>query len=158
MKIRINKLQLNFYANILEERTGICSQKYTDSSKHILLWDFDNGTLSKIISELKKLQIKYKLPKIYIIESSVNSYHAYCFVSRSFRETIHILSDTSIIDMVYLRLGMVRGYYTLRITPRRNDKFRLVKVLKSAHLQEMDFSDTTINKYLTSNKGGHNNG
>ena len=156
MKIRINKLQLNFYANILEERTGICSQSDTGEDKHILLWDFDDSNCEEIASILLNLQQKYKLPSIYIIESSIDKYHAYCFTARTFREVVHILSDTPNIDMVYLRLGMVRGYYTLRITPRKNDDFRLITELHSMIENEMDVNGATVSKYFTSNKGGHN--
>lgn len=153
MIIRIHKLQLRFYANILEKRTGICSQHDSSDDKHALLMDFDNSSLSKIINDMYTIQLKYNLPTIYIIASSSYSYHAYCFTGRPFMQIIHILSDIPEIDESYFRLGIVRGYFTLRITPRKNDKFKIVKILASCFPEEMKREELTINEYLTSNKG-----
>lgn len=156
MKITISNYQLRVYFSRLEKRTGVCSQKFGEADSHMLLWDFDNANLSDISNSLYKIQRRYKLPPIYIIQSSPENYHAYCFASRSFREVISILSSTPEIDENYLRLGVVRGYYTLRITPRANEFFHTVKTLFSVNPQEMEYNDITTNEYLTSNKGGHN--
>lgn len=142
----------------LEKRVGICSQQFSNPEKHMLLWDFDYQPLSKIIYALLDVQEHYRLPEIYVIQSSPDSYHAYCFVLRDFIEIIHILSATPIIDITYLRLGMVRGYYTLRITSRPNEpKFSLVVKLPSKHKNEVQATDLTINEYFTSNLGGKHN-
>lgn len=158
MIVRISRLQLRMYISILEKRTGINSQQYDNSDKHTLLWDFDRVSLSKITKSLMLLQRKYKLPNIMIIQSSVKgSFHAYCFTARTFREVIHILSDTPEIDITYLRLGMVRGYFTLRITPRKNEpNFKVVRTLMSVYPNETNINSMTINEYLTNNKGGKN--
>jgi hypothetical protein len=69
-----------------------------------------------------------------------------------FRETVNILSDNPFIDMDYLRIGATRGYYTLRISPKNNEnKFELVKILKSDYTNEIDPFDITVNEYWTSN-------
>jgi hypothetical protein len=148
------KWQLKVYFNRQEKRTGICSQQFNNPDKHCLLWDFDNIDLNTIIHSLRYLQVNYDLPDVWIIQSSPERYHAYCFTARPFREIIHILSATPEIDMAYLRLGIVRGYYTLRITPRKDSpEFKLVKVLVSTYKNEMTPLDATINEYWTSNKG-----
>lgn len=154
MKVNLPiKFQLRIYLSRLEKREGACSQIFTDTDKHILLWDFDNTPINEIELSLRAIMIEYRLPPIYIILSSPYSYHAYCFTARSFREVIHILSATPQVDLYYLRLGMVRGYYTLRITPRKNDNFKLITILKSSICNEVDPMDITINEYLTINKG-----
>ena len=153
MIVNIGNIRLSFYVKMLEKRVGVCSVKDTKEDSHILLWDFDNERLPVITKILFDLQLKYNLPSIYILASSANSYHAYCFTARLFREIIHILSDTSCIDMMYLRLGMVRGYYTLRISKRKADDFKLIKVLPSTYCDEMSPDRVSINEYLTTNKG-----
>lgn len=151
---RIGNIQIRFYISRLEKRIGICSQDYTNIDKHMLLWDFDRSPLYKIRKSLKIAQVKYKLPTILIVQSSTKgSYHAYCLASRSFLEVIHILSSVPELDVTYLRLGIVRGYFTLRITPRKNDKFRIADVLLSSYSDEMTLFDCTVSEYLTSNKG-----
>lgn len=154
MKINLPfNYQLRLYFSRMAKRTGVCSQIYQQKDKHILLWDFDDTPLEQIEAVLLVSQMRYTLPAIHIISSSPNSYHAYCFTSRSFREIIHILSATDKIDLKYLRLGMVRGYYTLRITPRKNDNFVLIKTLPSVTENETNNMSITINEYLTVNKG-----
>ena len=148
--------QLRLYFSRLEKREGICSKVYKEDDKHILLWDFDDVRLPKIIKSLTAKQIQYKLPIIYIVTSSPKRFHAYCFASRTFREVIHIISGTPEIDTKYLRLGMIRGYYTLRISSRTTDDFILIKTLSSSVLDEVNPLDISINEYMTINKGGHN--
>lgn len=155
MIANIGNIQIRFYVSRLEKRTGICSQKYDDLNKHCLLWDFDYSSIDNIIVSLKRLQKQYCLPAIYVIQSSPDSYHAYCLVARAFREIVNILSATLEVDMTYLRMGFVRGYFTLRITPRKNEpEFKLLRILTSSYKNEMSFDDLTVNEYLTSNKGG----
>lgn len=148
--------QLRIYFSQLEKRIGVCSTIFQEKDKHILLWDFDDidTELDEIIITLKELQSFYKLPNIYIVSSSVNRYHAYSFTCRSFREVIHILSDTPQIDIDYLRLGMARGYYTLRISERKGKEFILQYTLLSLRPNEVNPLDVTVNEYLTKNKGG----
>lgn len=154
MIIRLIKYQFRIEFKILEKRVGICSKKYGLDDKHMLLWDFDNTNISLLLVTLSKLQVKYELPDIYVIQSSPDKYHAYCFCARTLKEVIHILSDTQDIDMEYLRLGMIRGYYTLRITPRKYDNFELMKILSLGIKDEMKHDEMTVNQYFTLNKGG----
>lgn len=148
--------QLRLYFSCLEKREGICSKVYQEDDKHILLWDFDDIRLSKLIKSLTAKQIQYKLPTIYIVASSSKRYHAYCFASRTFREVVHIISGTPEIDIKYLRLGMLRGYYTLRISSRTTDDFVLVKTLTSVISNEVNPLDISISEYMTRNKGVYN--
>jgi hypothetical protein len=134
----------------VEKRQGVCS-KCCENDTHMLLWDFDNTDIRKIKSELFRIMIEYALPDIYILESSNNHYHAYCFSSRTFKETIHILSDTQYIDEDYLKLGTARGYYTLRFSPKRGRKVKIIYTLKSGRQDEMSPLKTTINEYYTGN-------
>lgn len=146
--------QIRIYASHLEKRTGICSVVYQEKDKHILLWDFDDIELEIIVSSLRTIQNFYVLPTILIVSSSANRHHAYCLTARTFREVIHILSATPEIDLDYLRMGMARGYYTLRISERKSDTFKLVYTLSSSIPNEVNPLDITTHDYLTMNKGG----
>lgn len=155
MIIRVKNFQLRCYFSRLEKRNGLCSQIY-GTNKHILLWDFDHVSLKKLCENLSFLQYKYELPKIYILKTSISGYHAYCFKSYDLKDVIHILSDTIDIDDTYLRLGMVRGYYTLRFSGRQDGKPKLVKILESNFPESVSPIDITINEYYTNNKGVKN--
>ncbi len=155
MRIKFGLWELRLYGSKLEKRIGICSVTDIDREKHALLFDFDETELSIIVNYLTALITKYNLPSIYVFESSPNNYHAYSFCGRSFREVVHILTDVPNIDMKYVSMGIVRGYFTLRISPRGNDLFgfQLVAVLPSMKENEINPLDLTVNAYLTSNKG-----
>lgn len=151
----IKKYQLRIYLSQVEKRNGVCSKIFNEDS-HILLWDFDHIRIDRLIRSLTYIQSKYELSTIYILKTSISGYHAYCFTKKSLREAIHILSDTAGIDDAYLRLGMVRGYYTLRFSSRRDGKPKLIKALQSDIPANASPLDVTINEYYTSNKGVKN--
>ena len=155
--INVGKLTLRVYLSWQQKRTGVCSMVFNDSKYHMLLWDFDEKDIEKIEDELLATMIVFHLPTIYIISSSPNHYHAYCFARRLLCETIHILSGVSSIDLAYLRLGATRGYFTLRISPRQDAAFFRVAEIKSKYPDEISPYDVTVNEYLTSNKGGKTN-
>lgn len=148
----LNKYQARFYFSKVEKRHGICS-KHSENEKHMLLWDFDNTDLENILQDLRYLIARYALPNVYVLQTSKSGYHAYCFSARPFKEVIHILSDTNSIDMHYLRLGMVRGYYTLRFSARQDGSPKLIKILESVYPAEMSPLDMTVNEYFTTNRG-----
>ncbi|OGM08550.1 hypothetical protein A2Z67_01775 [Candidatus Woesebacteria bacterium RBG_13_36_22] len=157
MQINLGSISLKVYVSKTAKRIGVCSQKSDEPDNHCLLWDFDDARYVNILYTLYGLQEEYKLPRIYVIESSLNHYHAYCFASRSFREVLHILSDTPEICMTYLRIGATRGYFTLRISPRADaPKFELKTIIPSRIADEMLTDDVTVNEYITSNRGRKN--
>jgi len=157
MKIILFNYQLRIYILKLEKRIGVNSQKYNDVNKHILMWDFDEASLATIYYSLYTLLKKYRLPTIYIVRSSPKKYHAYCFTARTFLQICHILSDTPKLDIAYFRIGIIRGYFTLRITPRKDEpNFKLVKIIWSIFPNETLPMDITTSTYYTSNKGGNN--
>lgn len=139
--LKIKKVQLRY---------GLCS-KIFGTDNHILLWDFDEVSMHYIETELLGLQIRYNLPMIFIFRSSLHHYHAYCFTCRSFKETIGILADTKTIDIDYFKLGVARGYYTLRFSPKNKESIILIKILKSIHDNEVTPFDISVNEYLTTN-------
>lgn len=145
------KIQFNFHLSVkkVELRHGLCS-KVNYCNSHVVLWDFDNSELNDIKIELKRLQNKYNLSTIYILQSSEKNYHAYCFTPCDFTEVIHILSETRFIDKVYLRLGVARGYYTLRYSDKNNYKIKLIDSIVSSN-KAISAHDITTNEYYTTN-------
>lgn len=156
MQIQIGKYELHAHLSKLEQRDGVCSKAFDCSDYHCLLWDFDNADFEHILRSLYKVQVTYHLPEILLCQSSANKYHAYCFAARPFREVVHILTATPEIDMDYLRLGIVRGYFTLRISPRNGEKIKLLMTIISQYPNEMQPFDMTVSKYWTSNRGQFN--
>lgn len=155
MQIDIIK-RFRLYADIhisikrIEKREGICSLIY-GTNEHVLLWDFDEADIDFLRWDLISKQIIYKLPKIYILQSSESHYHAYCFCKRSFRKVIEILSATDDTDLRYIQLGIARGYFTLRFSPKRGEKILLFDTIESEYPDEISPDKVTVNEYYTTN-------
>lgn len=97
---------------------GVCSR--LEDGQHFLMWDFDSHDYHRVRLALVQIQELYQLPAIYVIKTSkAGKYHAYCFAHHSFEATIQILASTQCIDVQYLAIGILRGYWTLRISPKR---------------------------------------
>ena len=86
---------------------------------HVLLMDFDNVPSGNILQDkLDKWAAGYQLSAVTVVESSPGNYHGYCFQRHSLEETTLILAGAPFIDGMHWRLGVVRGYWTLRISQK----------------------------------------
>ena len=154
MKIEIGsyRVRISFSFNKLVSVEGINS---SIGDKHILLWDFDgieNDTqFYKMCDNLRTVQHHFSLPKIHIIQSSKSHYHAYCFFLQDIANTMFVMSKTQGIDWTFFKLGVIRGYWTLRITPKKQDeKFEYVRCLPSFFSEDVEcFEALNVVKYVT---------
>lgn len=124
MRIHIGSFQVHFAIDYrpLKTMTGVNS--LLNDGTHFLMWDFDNVSEHDVYATLEDIQVKYTLPTIYVMYSgSPLHYHAYCFYAQSFADTLHILFDTEHCDEMYRKIGIMRGYFTLRISPKGQAKF-----------------------------------
>lgn len=88
---------------------------------HFLMWDFDNVDYLKMRLELFRILLEYNLSDIYIMQSSkAGNYHAYCFTRVSWGGLVGLLLNTSQIDQQFVKLGVMRGYMTLRFTDKHD--------------------------------------
>jgi hypothetical protein len=107
--------------------------------KHFIIWDFDNVTEEKLAEALSLIQLAYSLPQLYILETGTpGHYHAYCFKTVSWSKLIQIYLATPYLDKGFLQVGFLRGYYTLRISPKNNKSIGLVRVLMSNTPETVD--------------------
>jgi hypothetical protein len=147
MKIDIlnRRIRFDFSVSKTVDASGIDSNIDTENVQHILLWDFDDASYSQIVEGLRSIQTRCKLPTIHIIESSPKHFHAYCFTVVDKSTAMYIISSTPCIDYTFFKLGVVRGYWTLRITPKkRNHLFHHVADLVSTKVAE----DTSLSLLL----------
>lgn len=156
MKVKlVNNYELEIKLKQQVKRIGVNSCSFDEPNKHMIIWDFDYvSSIKELVDNLIAIQFMYELSTIYIIESSKRKYHGYCFTKRTFKELLHILSDTPMICDDYLRIGAIRGFYTLRISKRNDCQFRLVTTIPSDIIPDMLPSECSLAEYLTYNKGG----
>jgi len=101
----------------VEDQKGMCSN--TKSGKHILMWDFDDTRFGWVSAELRAIQEKYQLPKITLLETKDDTnFIAYCFEELEWKDALAIVLDTPGVCWNYFRLSVIRGYFTLRYTPK----------------------------------------
>ena len=126
-RIEIRKRFLNRVMYLMFARiqivSGISSRYSEDFNQHRILWDLDECTLNDACNSLMKVQEQYNLGNIEIISDKENSYGAVCHSIVSFKELLHILIDTELIDPVYVRYAIQRHEAILRLS---NKEGRLI--------------------------------
>jgi len=137
IKFKIGKWRIAFGILPTTKCVGIYSN--LKDGNHILMWDFDNSPLWQILRELSWVQLVYKLPNIYILETGrKNHYQAWCFKRVTFKEAREILARCHSIDDEFYRLGVYRKRWTLRISPKCGRKIKPIMILKSEYKEDVE--------------------
>lgn len=109
---------------------------------HILMFDFDDTTLEKVEAALKKVQDKYNLPTIYILETKRDTnFIAYCFKRTKWKQVVTIISEVEGIDWNFFKYGVYRDKFTLRVTDKGHGLPHLVKRLISYFPEDAKVED-----------------
>jgi len=105
---------------------------------HIIMWDFDATPLQKVIANLWDIQELYRLPNIYISETSKGTgFHAWCLKKVSWRMLVEILATTKDLDWNYFKYGIYRGHFTLRVSPKCGRTIKHVHTLVSRQKEDV---------------------
>ena len=124
MRLGLEKFGWRFYLalNRLAPVKGMNS--IHPSGKHIIMWDFDNIPPEDVRRALEKVQRKFRLPAIWVVNTGLPNYwHAFCFALLPWADVVHILASTEGLDKVYFAIGIVRGYFTLRYSRKQGRQF-----------------------------------
>ena len=127
---RIGKRRFTFMTAKVTDVHGVNS--HVTRGLHLCMWDFDNKSLIAVIDELRRTQDMYRLPRIFILQTSRGmNYQAFCFTRRPWEQVIAIVGQTFFVDANFFKLGVLRGHFTLRTSPKFGYKPELVHVLAS---------------------------
>lgn len=115
------------------------------------MWDFDNVKEEDVKNELRRIQMVFKLPRIWLISTGIEGYyHAYCFKAFDWPDTLKILASTCFLDKVYFKIGVIRDYFTLRYSYKKGRDFSKAAILKSRYKEDVNpFTLTNMVKYWT---------
>jgi hypothetical protein len=134
-QLRIGSWKFTFTMARVIDVVGVNSR--LPDGKHILMWDFDDVPLENVLKSLRTTQRRYKLPKIYVLNSgNSNHWMAFCFDRREWSEAYGIVASTRYIDMGFLKYAVVRGHFTLRVSPKEGRRPHLVQVINSKHAEK----------------------
>ena len=112
---------------------GVTSRIPKTDGLHIVLVEFDDVSLDKVIEALIRVQDDYDLSNWYIFSDKEGSYRAFCFKAVNFKFLMHIQLDTKYIDKNYIGYTLNRGKATLRTGKKlgRLVKQELVAIVES---------------------------
>ena len=130
IKLRLGHWRFTFSFAPVVDVIGVNSK--LPDGKHILMWDFDDIGLNKVIDELRRIQYTFMLPNIYILNTGApNHYIAYSFAACSWNIAVEIIATTVGVDKNFFKYGVYREHFTLRVTPKCGRKLTLVRLLES---------------------------
>lgn len=151
MHLRFDFKGYRFYVALTHSQQVKGVNSKLPDGKHFLMWDFDNVEEKDVKSALGNVQIKFKLSRIFLLNTGVKNYwHAYCFKAKSYPDTLRILASTDFLDEVYFKIGVIRGYFTLRYTPKKGRDFIPAIILPSIYKEDVDpYEVCSFVKYWT---------
>lgn len=115
------------------------------------MWDFDDVKEEDVKDSLVDIQKHFRLPRIWLINTGIETYwHAYCFKALAWPDMLKILASTQYLDKVFFKIGVIRGYFTLRYTDKSRRDFKPAVILKSRYKEDVNpFELTNMVKYWT---------
>jgi hypothetical protein len=135
-KLRFGKMKLTITLSPVIDVIGINS--LLPDGNHILMWDFDEVPLSFVKKALRVQQLMHMLPQIRILETQKDrGYIAYCLTRCPFNKAIEIIAATQYICFNFLKWGVFRKRFTLRISHKHGRTPHLIHVLDSNIIEDV---------------------
>lgn len=117
LRATVKNIRFTFTVAKIAKVIGVNSE--LEDGRHILMWDFDDVDFWEVRYALAQVLRKYELSTIHILRTKKpNNYHAYCFTALNWRESVEIVTQTWNTDWQFIRFGVYRGHWTLRVTPK----------------------------------------
>ena len=129
----IRNVSVVFLVVMTQWLNGVTSLIPKTNGLHIILAEFDDVILQKVIEALIIVQDDYGLSNWYVFSDKEGSYRAFCFTVVNFRFLMHILLDTKYVDRIFIGYTWNRGKATARTGKKwgRLVKQELVAVVES---------------------------
>ena len=142
MILRWTVKQIRLTLTLAKIRKVIGVNSELEDGRHILMWDFDEIHLADVCQELKRVQARFFLSDIHICRTKEpDNYIAYCFTACDWRRAVMIVASTDLVDWQFLRFGVYRGHFTLRVTPKGDREIKLATRLEGFELADCKPSD-----------------
>lgn len=151
MHLRVDIRGYRFYVAVTHSKKVKGVNSRLPGGKHFLMWDFDDKPEHDVVMALRLVQQRFRLSTIYLLNTGLPNYwHAYCFSTFDYPDLLRILASTPFLDEIYFRIGVLRGYYTLRYSPKGKREFKLALVLASSVKEAISpFEVTSFVEYWT---------
>lgn len=135
--------------------SGISSRISDDWNIHRVLWDLDNCTEGEAYNSLRKVQRQYSLRDIIVLSDKIGSYGAVCNIEVTFKELLHILIDTDLIDPLFVRYAFQRHEAILRLSDKRGRRIHreIISTIHNKTNRKINDIDYYITRYQTGISG-----
>lgn len=145
--LRLGLGPYRLYGALTRSRQILGVNSKLEDGSHVLMWDFDAvpGAFP-VVRALRGVAMRHQTASIHILRSSTYGYHAYCFQRHGWPKTLEILADTPYLDPVYFKIGVIRGYFTLRIQDKKQGKLSPVETVSG--FREEDVEDTEQRSFV----------
>ncbi len=112
---------------------------HAGEGKYFLIWDFDYVPEEHVIASLVYIQDEYKLSPIYVVKTGLQGgFHAYCFTAFDWADLVTVIMHTPYVDKGFVKLGILRGYFDLRISEKPGRKLQHHCILPSEIPADID--------------------
>lgn len=119
MHTRIALGSLRIYLSITKRQPVLGVNSILADGEHVLLLDFDEvPSPTELEDGLNSFARWHRLPPIYVVESSEGKYHGYCYHRLDWQRAALLMADCPYVDDMHQRLGIMRQYWTLRISDK----------------------------------------
>jgi len=114
---------------------GVTTDVFSGKGEHVIFWDFISPIdVNEVIAALRQIQKQFRLGDILLFQSGYReSYRAVCLDVVKLREMVTIVRMTPFIDIAFLKWTILRRAGTIRISPKMDEKIRLIGVLRSKY-------------------------
>lgn len=141
-KITLGRLKISLAIGLVTKVQGVNSN--LRNGQHMLMWEFDVTDFPKVRQWLWATQVFYGLPSIHIVRSHPGGgFHAYCWTSLNWIETINVVSGTYGVDPGYISMCAMRGHWTLRLTDKGQGAPDFLETLPGAYPDTSSPADLT---------------
>lgn len=138
--MRIGNWRATFTFWAIQDAWGV--NNVTRKGKFIPVWDLDSAPLGSVISNLYDTQVLFRLPRIYVLRSSrPNNYLAYCFKQCDWSKCVAVIAFTKGLDMQFLKYGVARTKFTLRVSKKHGQSPICVYTLDSGYKEDCTAKD-----------------
>ena len=149
MRLRIKRAGWHLYLEIYRSVRFEGVNSLLANGDHFIMWDFDEQDVTEVASALRQVQKEFKLPTIYLVNTGKpKSWHGYCFKRVKYPLLLHILAATKGMDRMWFNIGVLRGFFTLRYTPRSGREFKPAYVLPGKVIEDVNpYELTNFSRY-----------
>jgi hypothetical protein len=155
IKVTLGRWRFTFSMAPITKVVGVDST--LKDGNHILMWDFDTDNYEAIVKALTRVQFHYHLPHVHIATTGKgHGFHAVCLKRTPWRKAVEIICATEGVDYNFIKYGIYRNHFTLRISPKCGREIRFAGTIGGNYPEDVSIEElNSFVHYETLEDGWH---